>query len=115
MDTLQEIVNILKSDESGLDAIIQRLNNKVDKDGDKMLSDNNYTTIEKNKLNNLPTYSELTNLLNDKVSKDGNKMLSDNNFTNEYKNTLDNLNQIIDDKLNTQINTILTVNLNVED
>lgn len=88
------------------------LKTKVDKEAGKTLTDNNFSTEYKNKLDNLDknidnktkdiadsVKTDLTNLLKDKVDKEPGKGLSDNNFTNAYKSKLDNLDKDIDKKL----------------
>lgn len=88
------------------------LKNKVDKEANKTLTDHNFSTEYKNKLDNLDkdidnktraiadsVKTDLTNLLKDKVDKEPGKGLSDNNFSTEYKNKLDNLDKDMDKKL----------------
>ena len=62
LNTLKEVADWINSDESGSAAIAQKVenleNNKVDKVEGKQLSTNDYTTEEKNKLNNMPTDAE---------------------------------------------------------
>lgn len=71
--------------------IDDKLSSKVDKDGTKVLSDNNFTSTQKTKLDELDTKSESDALLNLKVDKDGTKALSDNNFDDYYRWKLENL------------------------
>lgn len=88
------------------------LKTKVDKEAGKTLTDNNFSTEYKNKLDNLDknidnktkdiadgVKTDLTNLLKDKVDKEPGKGLSDNNFSSAYKSKLDNLEKDIDKKL----------------
>ncbi len=87
------------------------LSNYVVKDGDKVLSTNDYTTAEKNKLANIPSdatsnviesvkvnntalipSSKAVNIdLSNYVVKDGSKVLSSNDFTDYYKSKLDEI------------------------
>ena len=60
--------------------------NKVDKDGAKVLSDNNYTTAEKNAVATIAN----------KVDKDGAKVLSDNNYTTAEKNAVATIGNKVD-------------------
>lgn len=58
------ITNVYNKTISGADSYSKTetdtlLNDKVDKDGTKVLSDNNYTTTEKNKLNDIETGAEV--------------------------------------------------------
>lgn len=55
LDTLQEIVNALTNDESGLERIISELSGKVTKVDGKQLSTNDFTDTYKYKLDNLET------------------------------------------------------------
>ena len=50
LDTLNEIATALQENQSAVDAIEAAIGNKVDKDGSKQLSDENYTSAEKTKL-----------------------------------------------------------------
>lgn len=88
------------------------LKNKVDKEANKTLTDNNFSNDYKDKLDNLDkdidkktkaiadsVKTDLTNLLKDKVDKEPGKGLSDNNFSNTYKTKLDTLDKDIDKKL----------------
>ena len=50
LDTLNEIATALQENQSTVDAIEAAIGNKVDKDGSKQLSDENYTSAEKTKL-----------------------------------------------------------------
>ena len=50
LDTLQEIAAEIESNKSVVEAINAAIGNKVDKDGSKQLSDENYTSAEKTKL-----------------------------------------------------------------
>ncbi len=72
--------------------ITQALSNKVNKDGDKVLSDNNYTNEEKEKLEGLSNFddSAINTELDNKVDKALNKELSTNDFDDTYKAKLDN-------------------------
>ena len=63
------------------------ISNKVDKDGDKVLSTNDFTNSYKNKVDSHE--SSIITLNSTKVNKDGDKVLSTNDFTNSYKTKLD--------------------------
>ena len=71
-------------------ALETELGNKVDKDGTKVLSDNNFTTVQKDKLDALPTSTALDSSLNAKVDKEAGKGLSSNDFTTVEKQKLAN-------------------------
>lgn len=81
------------------------LNNKVDKSGSKVLSDNNYTTAEKNKLASLSNYDDsiLVSLVNSKVDKVSGKQLSTNDFTTTEKNKLAGLSNYNDSTIKSEI------------
>lgn len=50
MDTLKELSDAISSNSDLMTALNSAISNKVDKDGSKVLSTNDYTTAEKNKL-----------------------------------------------------------------
>ena len=62
------------------------LDTKVDKDGNKVLSDNNFTNELKQKVESIDA---LNTTLDTKVDKVNGKSLSSNDFTTEYKNKVD--------------------------
>ena len=106
-----KITYLISAHDSSNSAHSSLFNNKVDKDGDKVLSTNDYTTAEKNKLagiangaTNVSVDSALSSsstnpvqnkkvkeALDGKVDKDGSKVLSTNDFTDAEKNKLINL------------------------
>lgn len=53
LDTLKEIADKLQDNDDAVSSIVNTLGNKVDKDGNKVLSTNDYTTQEKQKLGNI--------------------------------------------------------------
>lgn len=53
LDTLKEIADELSKNQSGVTTILKKLEDKVDKDGDKVLSTNDFTKTHKSKLDNL--------------------------------------------------------------
>ena len=73
LDTLKEVANWIASDESGSAALAGRVSilesGKVDKVNGKVLSDNNYSTEEKNKLATIPVDAE-KNVQSDWESQD---------------------------------------------
>lgn len=89
-------------------------NNKVDKDGDKVLTDVNFSQQDKTKLDDLENYDDtdikqdILDLQNNKVNKDGNKVLSDNNFTTDERNKLASLENYDDSQLRTLIGNLQT-------
>ena len=84
-----------------------KVEGKVDKDGNKVLSDNNYTNTDKAKVDAIPSNPKYTDTtydlspyakkadvdtkLGNKVDKVSGKTLSSNDFTNTHKSKLDNL------------------------
>lgn len=56
--SFKEIVDLLNNDEKGLEAILKQLDNKVDKDGNKGLSEANFTNEEKEKLSQIQTLND---------------------------------------------------------
>lgn len=85
-ELLQEVDGQVKiSADKYMGEIKNTLNNKVDKETGKVLSDNNYTNEDKEKVS----------LINDKVDKEVGKVLSDNNYSNEDKQKLDRLDKLI--------------------
>jgi hypothetical protein len=72
------------------------LDSKVDKVVGKQLSDENYTSSEKQKLEGLSNYddSNILSGLNNKVDKVAGKQLSDQNYTLSEKNKLSNLSTV---------------------
>lgn len=85
-ELLQEVDGQVKiSADKYIGEIKNTLNNKVDKETGKVLSDNNYTNEDKEKVS----------LINDKVDKEVGKVLSDNNYSNEDKQKLDRLDKLI--------------------
>lgn len=111
--TLQEIDSKSKALGESVKADVEELlKHKVDKEANKTLTDNNFSTDYKNKLNNLDKEidskvktiadtikTDVTSLLKDKVDKEPGKTLTDNNFSGAYKYKLDNLDKDIDKKL----------------
>lgn len=71
--------------DGGGKASVVGFDTKVDKDGAKVLSENDFTNAYKTQLDDLPT------VLDTKVDVEAGKGLSENNFTNSYKSKLDNL------------------------
>src|SRR5215217_1522996 len=69
---------------------IDALQNKVDKEVGKGLTEANYTSAEKLKLSNLDQ-TAIESAIAKKVDKDGSKILSDNNYTTEEKSKLASL------------------------
>ena len=53
LDTLKEISDELSKNQSGVTTILKKLGDKVDKDGDKILSTNDFTSTYKRKLDSL--------------------------------------------------------------
>ena len=85
-ELLQEVDGQVKiSADKYMGEIKNTLNNKVDKETGKVLSDNNYTNEDKEKVS----------LINDKVDKEVGKVLSDNNYSNEDKQKLNRLDKLI--------------------
>ena len=72
------------------------LDSKVDKVVGKQLSDENYTSSEKQKLEGLSNYddSNILSGLNNKIDKVAGKQLSDQNYTLSEKNKLSNLSTV---------------------
>ena len=72
------------------------LDSKVDKEVGKQLSNENYTSSEKQKLEGLSNYddSNILSGLNNKVDKVAGKQLSDQNYTLSEKNKLSNLSTV---------------------
>lgn len=60
LDTLKEIADELSKNQSGVTTILKKLGDKVDKDGDKVLSDNNYTNADKTKVDAIPSNPKYT-------------------------------------------------------
>lgn len=71
-------------------ALETELDSKVDKDGTKVLSDNNYTTDEKQKLADLPTKLALDQTMATKVDKVAGYGLSKNDYTDADKTKVAN-------------------------
>ena len=71
--------------------VYEELEKKVDKEEGKQLSTENYTTTEKEKLNDLPNLQELNDNFDKKVDKVVGKSLSTNDYTDEEKTKLQNL------------------------
>lgn len=93
-----------------INQVIANLENaKVDKVDGKDLSDNNYSTEEKDKLASLENYddtevkNDITNLKSGKVNIVSGKELSTNDFTNEYKDKLDSLENYDDSEVKASI------------
>lgn len=97
----------------------EQLKDKVDKESGKVLTDNNFSTDYKNKLDNLDRNiddktktiadtikADVSELLKDKVDKEPGKGLTDNNFSREYKNKLDNLDKDIEKKIETKADKV---------
>lgn len=76
-----------------IDSLTTVVGNKVDKVAGKGLSENDFTSILKAKLEGLSNYNDtaLVNAINNKVDKDGTKVLSDFNFSIVEKNKVDGL------------------------
>lgn len=53
LDTLKEIADELSKNQSGVTTILKKLGDKVDKDGDKVLSTNDFTNVLKKKLDGI--------------------------------------------------------------
>jgi hypothetical protein len=92
------------------------LENKVDKEEGKGLSENDYTDEDK------AIVDGVTTALNGKVDKDGDKVLSDNNYSDEDKAIVVNTPTALDgkaDKSNTytktETNTLLSAKANTSD
>lgn len=110
---LQEIDSKAKALSDSVKADVEeQLKDKVDKEPGKVLTDNNFSTDYKNKLDNLDRNiddktktiadtikADVSELLKDKVDKEPGKGLSDNNFSSAYKSKLDSLDTDIDKKL----------------
>ncbi|MDE6834527.1 MAG: hypothetical protein K2J39_09840, partial [Ruminococcus sp.] len=84
------------------------ISGKVDKVTGKGLSENDFTTEEKDKLKSLENYDDsqikadisgINTALESKVDKVTGKGLSTNDFTNEYKNKIDGTDQRITEKV----------------
>jgi len=108
-----KITSLISAHDSSNSAHSSLFNNKVDKDGSKVLSTNDYTTAEKDKLagiangaTNVSVDSALSSsstnpvqnkkvkeALDDKVDKVSGKQLSTNDFTNAYKEKLDGIDE----------------------
>ena len=84
------------------------LSGKADKNGNKVLSTNDFTDEEKSKLAELYNYddTEITALLNNKVDKADGKELSSNDFTDAYKDKIDGI------ETNADVNTIESITVN---
>jgi hypothetical protein len=86
------------------DAAMQSaLDQKVDKVAGKGLSTEDFTTLEKTKLDALPTAADLETSLNGKVDKEAGKGLSSNDFTTAEKTKLEGIED------GAQVNTITGV------
>lgn len=83
IDTINENISTINTE----------LDTKVDKDGSKVLSDNNYTTAEKEQVAKIAT---IESDLETKVDKDGSKVLSDNNYTTAEKNLVATISNKVD-------------------
>lgn len=83
IDTINESISTINTE----------LDTKVDKDGSKVLSDNNYTTAEKEQVAKIAT---IESDLETKVDKDGSKVLSDNNYTTAEKNLVATISNKVD-------------------
>ena len=100
LDTLYELAKALNDDPNFATTVTTELGKKVDKITGKGLSSNDFTDALLNKLNNLPTATNLytkteTNtLLNGKVDKVSGKGLSTNDYTNNEKNKLSELENV---------------------
>ncbi|MBF7065747.1 hypothetical protein [Aliarcobacter butzleri] len=92
LDELQEIVNFIKQNKSTLDSLTvdniaglsTSLNNKVDKVNGKVLSSNDFTTTEKNKLANIEAGAQ-TNPTNYVTTDSIQDILETKNFINSPK------------------------------
>lgn len=80
INTITEIANALEENEDVVDSLTASIANKVDKDGNKVLSTNDYTTTEKNKLANIESGANRTvvidNLSNISVAPVQSKVLA---------------------------------------
>lgn len=100
LDTLYELAKVLDVDPNFATTITTELGKKVDKITGKGLSSNDFTDALLNKLNDLPTATNLytktetNNLLNGKVDKVSGKGLSTNDYTNNEKNKLSELENV---------------------
>lgn len=94
-NTLKEIADYIADHEDVVTALNEAIGNKVDKEEGKGLSAEDFTTVLKEKLENLPEFTEadVTNW-NNKVDKEDGKGLSANDFTDELKSKLENLNGV---------------------
>ncbi len=104
--TSTEDLNKLEKEFNGL------LNNKVDKEDGKSLTDVNFSQMDKNKLDTLNNYddskinSDIKNIeekLEGKVDKEEGKCLSDVNFSAQDKEKLDNLKNYDDTALKKEV------------
>ncbi len=100
LENIEEIEEQLAAHETALEG-------KVDKEADKELSNNSYTDVEKTKLTDLPSSSQLITDLNKKVDKMLGKQLSDNNFTDALKDKLTDLD--VDKLISGEENTGITI------
>ena len=72
------------------DALESLHTSKVERDGSKVLSENDFTTALKQKVESIDTIqTTVTSLQSTKVDKIDNKVLSTNDFTNDYKSKVD--------------------------
>lgn len=107
LSTLLEGYSKDKSIKQLIDEINSLSKNKVDKDGNKVLSEENFTkelliklnSIEIDKVldinsNNLVENKAITKAINDKVGKVEGKGLSTNDFETKYKDMLDNVDSV---------------------
>jgi hypothetical protein len=81
---------------NNFNALNVKVDSKVDKDGNKVLSTNDYTNEDKGKLDLMPSplilipaLSTIEELRENKVDKVEGKQLSTNDFTNAYKQQID--------------------------
>lgn len=80
---------------NNFNALNVKVESKIDKDGDKVLSSNDYTDNDKSKLDAMPSPSVVATTdyvdeqLGTKVNKVEGKDLSTNDFTNAYKEQMD--------------------------
>lgn len=89
LDTLQELATALGDDADFATTITNQLANKVDVDGTKVLSDVNYTQVEKDKVLNIPADTNAELAL--KVDKVAGKGLSEADYTTIEKNKVANI------------------------
>jgi hypothetical protein len=101
LDTLNELAQALGDDPNFATTVTNALSNKVDKVTGKGLSTNDFTDALLNKLNTLPSSTELytktqiDGFLSNKVDKVAGKGLSTNDFTDAYETKLNELENVV--------------------